>query len=61
MPHPDTIALAELKAEIPRGLADVAAGRIVDFNVERIIERGRKLLADRSAKVRRGQNLTTDN
>jgi hypothetical protein len=36
--------VAALKADINRGLADVAAGRIVDFNAERIIERGRKLL-----------------
>ena len=40
--------LAELKADIARGLADVAAGRIADFDAERIIARGRKLLADRS-------------
>jgi antitoxin ParD1/3/4 len=36
--------VAALKADINRGLADVAAGRIADFNAERIIERGRKLL-----------------
>ena len=35
---------ATLKSDIDRGLADVAAGRIVAFNAERIIERGRKLL-----------------
>lgn len=40
--------LAELKADIARGLADVAGGRIADFDVQRIIARGRKLLADRS-------------
>lgn len=40
-----------LKAEIDRGLADVAAGRLVEFNAERIIERGRKLLAERSPSV----------
>ncbi len=40
--------LAALKAEIDRGLADVAAGRVKDFDAERIIERGRKLLASRS-------------
>lgn len=40
--------LAELKVEIDRGLADVARGRVAKFDVERIIKRGRKLLADRS-------------
>jgi antitoxin ParD1/3/4 len=40
--------LAELKADIARGLADVAAGRVADFDADRIIARGRKLLADRS-------------
>ena len=40
--------LAALKAEIDRGLADVAAGRVRDFDADRIIERGRKLLASRS-------------
>jgi antitoxin ParD1/3/4 len=29
-------------------LADVAAGRVKDFDADRIIARGRKLLADRS-------------
>ena len=40
--------LAALKADIASGLADVAAGRVKDFDPERIIARGRKLLADRS-------------
>jgi antitoxin ParD1/3/4 len=40
--------LTALKADIDRGLADVAAGRVKDFNPDRIIERGRKLLATRS-------------
>ena len=40
--------LAALKAEIDRGLADVAEGRVKAFYRARIIERGRKLLADRS-------------
>ena len=40
--------LAALKADIDTGLADVAAGRITDFNATRIVERGRKLLASRS-------------
>jgi len=40
--------LEALKADIHKGLTDVAAGRVNDFDVGRIIERGRKLLAARS-------------
>ena len=40
--------LAALKADIEMGLADVAAGRVKDFDAARIVERGRKLLASRS-------------
>jgi antitoxin ParD1/3/4 len=40
--------LAALKADIDKGLVDVAEGRIQDFDAGRIIERGRKLLAARS-------------
>ena len=40
--------LAALKADIDKGLTDVAEGRIRDFDANRIIERGRKLLAARS-------------
>lgn len=39
--------LASLKADIDRGLADLAAGRVQDFDSNRIVERGRKLLASR--------------
>ena len=39
--------LAALKAEIDKGLADLAEGRVKDFDADRIIERGRKLLASR--------------
>lgn len=39
--------IAALKADIDKGLADVAAGRLTDFNADKIIERGRKLLATR--------------
>ena len=39
--------LAELKADIDRGLADVAQGRLAKFDAKRIIARGGKLLADR--------------
>lgn len=35
--------LAELKADIHRGLADVAEGRLTQFDARRIIARGRKL------------------
>jgi antitoxin ParD1/3/4 len=40
--------LASLKADIDRGLTDLAEGRVQDFDADRIIERGRKLLAGRS-------------
>jgi antitoxin ParD1/3/4 len=43
--------LAALKADIDLGLADVAAGRVQDFDTDRIIERGRKLLANRSSSA----------
>ncbi len=39
--------LAALKADIDKGLADVAAGRIKSFNKNNIIARGRKLLSNR--------------
>ena len=40
--------LAALKADIDKGLADVAAGRVTDFDVRKIVERGRQLLAART-------------
>ncbi len=40
--------LSALKTDIDRGLADLAEGRVTDFDVDRVIERGRKLLANRS-------------
>ena len=43
--------LATLKADIDVGLADIAAGRVQNFEIERIVERGRKLLASRSSSV----------
>jgi antitoxin ParD1/3/4 len=43
--------LATLKADIDKGLADVAAGRFKKFDAARIIERGKKLLAARSPSV----------
>lgn len=41
--------IAALKADIDKGLADVAAGRVKDFDTKKIVERGRKLLATRSS------------
>ena len=38
---------AALKAELDKGLADVAVGRTKDFDPAKIIARGRKLLAAR--------------
>ena len=43
--------LASLKADIDRGLADLAEGRVQEFDAARIIERGRKLLARRSSSA----------
>jgi antitoxin ParD1/3/4 len=43
--------LRSLKAEIDKGLADLAKGRVKDFDADRIIGRGRKLLAGRSRSV----------
>jgi antitoxin ParD1/3/4 len=40
--------LESLKADIDEGPTDVAAGRVEDFDADRIVERGRKLLATRS-------------
>lgn len=40
--------LEALQAEIDKGLGDLAAGRVQTFNADRIIERGRKLLAARA-------------
>jgi antitoxin ParD1/3/4 len=39
--------LTSLQADIDRGLADLAEGRVRDFDSARIIERGRTLLAGR--------------
>jgi antitoxin ParD1/3/4 len=40
--------LAALKADIDKGLADLADGRVKDFDADHIIERGRRMLARRS-------------
>ena len=37
--------LAALKADINKGLSDVAAGRFESFDTEKIIERGKKLIS----------------
>jgi antitoxin ParD1/3/4 len=42
-----TQEIAALKADIEKGLADVAAGKLTDFNANKIVERGRQLLAKR--------------
>jgi antitoxin ParD1/3/4 len=42
-------ALEALKADIDRGLADVAASRVRAVDVERILERGRKPSATRAS------------
>ena len=42
--HEEIVAL---KADIDKGLADVAAGRLTEFNADQIVERGRKLSAAR--------------
>jgi antitoxin ParD1/3/4 len=39
--------MESLKADIDKGLADLAEGRVKEFDATRIIERGRKLLAAR--------------
>ncbi len=39
--------LAELRADIQRGLADVEAGRVKDFDPERIIQKGARKLPGR--------------
>lgn len=40
--------LEALRGEIGRGLADVAEGRLVPYDRERILERGRKQFANRA-------------
>ncbi len=43
--------LKALKTDIDKGLADLAAGRVRKFDPARIIQRGRRLLADRSSST----------
>jgi len=42
-----TQEIEALKADIDQGLTDVAAGRLNDFDADKIVERGRQLLAKR--------------
>ena len=44
-------AKEQIKAEIERGLADLAEGRVQEFDAQRIIDRGRVLLAKRSHSI----------
>ena len=39
--------LESIKADIDKGMADLADGRVKDFDAARIVERGRKLFASR--------------
>ena len=43
--------LSALRADIDAGLADLAAGRVKKFDAARIVERGRKLLAERASSA----------
>jgi antitoxin ParD1/3/4 len=42
---------AALKADLDKGLADIAAGRVSEFDIKDIVKRGRKRLAKRSTSV----------
>ncbi len=42
-----------LKADIDKGLVDLAVGRVKDFNAAEVIERGRNLLAAPTYRMRR--------
>ena len=44
-------ALATLRADIDAGLADLADGRVKDFDSAHIVKRGRQRLASRSRSV----------
>ena len=43
--------LADLRAKIEEGLADIAAGRVRDFDAERIIRKGEARLHKRDASA----------
>lgn len=42
------VVRAAFETDIDKGLADAAAGRVTEFDTNRIIERGKTLLAGRS-------------
>jgi antitoxin ParD1/3/4 len=44
-------ALAELKGEIDKGLADARAGRVKSFDADAIIQQGKRRLAGRDARA----------
>jgi antitoxin ParD1/3/4 len=43
--------LAELRAQVEAGLADIEAGRVRDFDAERIIRRGEQQLQGRDSSA----------
>ena len=43
--------LADLKAEIEKGMEDIRAGRVVEYDRERIITRGKALLESRKQRA----------
>jgi antitoxin ParD1/3/4 len=43
-------ALAELKGEIDKGMADVKAGRLKSFDADAIIKQGKRRLAGRNSR-----------
>ena len=46
--RPQVQELAALKADIDKGLKDLAEGRVKNFDADHIIARGKKLLRGRS-------------
>ncbi|MGA1860230.1 hypothetical protein VH569_29935 [Azospirillum sp. 11R-A] len=44
--------LLSLKSNVDRGMRDLAAGRVVDFDVNRIIERGKRHLIRSSISIK---------
>ena len=47
----DQLPAQTLKADIERGLANLAEGRVQDFDASRIVKRGQKLLASRALQT----------
>jgi len=48
IPHAPGVMTTSLKAEIGKGPKDIAEGRVKDFDTDRIVKQGKKLLRDRS-------------